>query len=113
MGQKRVTTGSNNIVQEVFDDDNNNVPGDALPITDIEMGMFNGDYIFSDFEIIDGLLELTANADENVKDRKINTFSKETFDLFMEVMTDELNSIRGGNPRTVADIRASMKAKLP
>jgi len=113
MGQKYVTVDVSNIVQEVFDEDNNNVPNDALPITDIEMGMFGGDYIFSDFEIIDGLLELTTNADENVKDRKITAFTPETFNLFMEVITDELNAIRGGNPRTVADIRASMRAKLP
>jgi len=112
MGQKYVTV-DNNIVQEVFNEDNNNVPDGALPITDIEMRMFNGVYVFSDFEMIGGKLQLTANADENVKDRKINTFSPEIFNLFMEVITEELNSIRSGNPRTVADIRASMKAKLP
>jgi len=113
MGQKHVTIDSNNIVREVYDEDNNNVPDGALPITDSEMAMFNNDYIFSDFEMVNDKLQLITNAADNVKERKVNAFSPETFELFMEVIVDELNSIRGGNPTNVADLKASMKAKLP
>ena len=113
MGAKFVTVDESNIVQEVYDDDNNNVPDGALPITDSEMATLGGEYIFSDFEMVGGALQLTANADENVKNRKIDTFSSEMFNTFMEVIVDELNSIRGGNPTTMADLKASMRAKLP
>ena len=113
MGQKHVTVDASNIVQEVFDEDNNNVPNGALPITDSEMGMFTDDYIFSDFEMVGGALSLRADANNNLKERKINNFSPEMFNAFTAVIVDELNSIRGGNPTTVADLKASMKAKLP
>jgi len=115
MGQKHVTVDNNSIVQEVYDEDNNNVPDGALPITDIEFNMFNSHYRFSDFEIIGGELQLTANANDNVKIRVIDSFTPIMFKAFAEIIMDELNILRandGLNPRTMQQLKTAMKNKL-
>jgi len=115
MGQKYVIVDGNNIVQEVFDEDNNNVPNGALPITDSEMTMFGSRYTFSDFEVVGGSLQITADADDNVKTRIINGFDIKMLKAFAEIIMDELNILRdqhGLAPRTMAQLKTAMKNKL-
>lgn len=117
MGQKHVTIDGENIIQEVYDEDNNNVPSGALPITDVEFAMFNSPYYnFSDFEIVSGSLALIAEADDNVKTRVIDRFdSPAMLKAFAEIIMDELNILRVANglsERTMAQLKTAMKNKL-
>jgi len=115
MGQKHVTV-DNNIVQEVFDEDNGNVPDGALPITDIEFSMFNDPhYNFGDYGIAGSTLQLATNADDNKKTRIIESFTPEMFRAFAEIIMDELNILRAANglpDRTMAQLKTAMKNKL-
>ena len=116
MGQKYVTVDGN-IVQEAFDEDNNNVPVDAVTITDVEFAMFNNPrYNFGDFEIVNGSLALIAEADDNMKARIIDGFdSPKMLKAFAEIVMDELNILRAGaglDPRTMAQLKTARKNKL-
>lgn len=113
----KYVTVNGNIVQEVFDDDNNNVPDDAVTITDEEFSMFNDPrYGFSDFEIVGGTLSLLTEADNNAKTRAIEKFnSPEILRAFAEIIVDELNTLRANDglpPRTMAQLKTAMKTKL-
>ena len=116
MGQKHVTIDGNNIVQETYDDDNGNVPVDAVAITDSDFSMFNDpQYTFGDFEMIGGALSLRVDASDNVKERTVNKFSHEMVKAFAEIMLDEINILRseaGLNDRTMTQFKNAMKNKL-
>ena len=118
MGNKFVTVDGSNLVEEAFDEDNDNVPAGALPITDIEFDFIraNTGRPFSDFEIVAGSVQLVANIDDVVKTRKINTLvSNPAFRAFAELMIDELNILRTRETlpdRTMAQFKTAMKAKL-
>jgi len=115
MGKKHVTV-DNNIVQEVYDEDNNNVPKGALPITDVEMSLISQRAVsFSDFEMINGVLNLRAEAADNMKTRVIEGFDIVMFKAFAEIIMDELNILRANDglpPRTMAQLKTAMKNKL-
>ena len=117
MGKKFVTVDESNIIQEVFDEDNKNVPDGALSITDIEFSMFNDPiYSFADFRMTNGALLLRPEATDNIKDRIVDSFTPEMFDTFMEMLTDELNILRTANGlpnKTIAQRKIEMKNKLP
>jgi len=116
MGQKHVTVDGNNIVQEVFDEDNNNVPVDALPITDSEMYLLSQREVsFADFRMIAGVLTIRPEAADNRKQRTVEGFNPEMMKAFSEIIMDELNILRAANglpDRTMAQLKTAMKNKL-
>ena len=117
MSQKFVTIDNNNIVQEVFDEANENVPDGAIKITDVELqALRNRDRMFSDFEIIGGVLQLVSGADDNRKTRLIDQLNSPlVIKAFMELMLDEINTLRaksGLPPRTMTQFKTAMKNKL-
>ena len=116
MGKKFVTVDGNNIVQEAFDEDNTNVPNDALPITEQDMALISEPHLtFSDLKMVGGVLQLTDNAADNIKDRIIDSSSPEMIKAFAEIIMDELNALRSqhGLPdRTMAQLKTAMKNKL-
>jgi len=116
MGKKYITVNASNIIQETFDDDNNNVPDDAIAISDADFSMFNDPhYNFGDYEIAGGTVQLATNADDNKKTRIIESFTPEMFKSFAEIIMDELNILRAANglsERTMAQLKTAMKNKL-
>lgn len=117
MGKKFVTIDENNIVQEPFDDVNKNVPDGAIEITDVEFkALHNRDNVFSDFEMVGGVLQLLTGADDNRKTRKINNLiSNPAFKAFAELMLDEINIVRGEaglSLKTMTQFKTAMKDKL-
>ena len=115
MGQKFVTTDGNDIVQEVFDKDNKNVPAGASQITEAEFLLLHGveDRVFSDFKMVGGSLEVLPEASDNVKIRKIEGLHKNpAMKAFVELIIDELNILRtqhGLPDRTMAQFKTAMK----
>ena len=116
MGNKFVTIDQNNIVEEPYDEDNNNVPEGAVSITDVEFEVLRNRGCPADFEIVDGALQLIAEADDNQKARVIDTMNTgRAMKAFVELMIDELNILRNEHvlaDRTMAQFKTAMKAKL-
>lgn len=119
MGQIFVSLESDGkTVAEPYDEENGNVPIDAIPITDIEFDMMkNEEYSFGDFEIVGGVLQLKASANDNLKTRIIeNMGDARTLRALVEILIDEINLLRaevpGMQPRTLAQFKTAMKNKL-
>ena len=116
MGQKHVTVNNINIVQEIYDTDNGNVPNGALPITDAEMVLISqGDVAFSDFMMVAGALTARPEAANNRKQRTIEGFNPEMMKAFVGLLIDEINILRATQSlpdRTLAQFQTAMKNKL-
>ncbi len=111
-----VTIGGSNLVREVFDSENNNVPGGATPITDAEFHSLSHDgYVFSDYRIIGGALQLTVGASQRLNDRTINNFGPQMVGAFLDLFVAEINILRGEHHlplRTVDELKDEMADSL-
>ena len=117
MDKKFVEIDDNGIVKEVYDEVNEKVPDDAIAITDAEfIAIHERGRSFGDFEILGGVLQLRASADDNRKERVIdNLKNPAAIKALIELLLDEINILRanaGMEPRTIAQFKTAMKGKL-
>lgn len=116
MGQKYVVTGVGNRVEEVFDEDNGNVPEGATPITEQEFNdLFIEERAFTDFTVSNGSLVLDPNHYDNRLDRVFDSYDKEVLRAALEVVRDEINNLRSYHslPQvTLSQFRSAVKAKM-